>query len=138
MESSSKKSALVAGANKGIGLEIARQLGKAGFVVFLGARNAAAGEAAAAKLRAEGLAVHPVELDLNRKETRMGGPRRERLLSRPSVRPRWRILAKRGLPLWIRPVSVCRCFQFQDRGLRLSQVRTASRSLESLTTGWLD
>jgi len=38
-------------------------------VVFLGARNAAAGEAAAAKLRAEGFAVHPVELDLNRKET---------------------------------------------------------------------
>ena len=69
MESSSKKSALVTGANKGIGLEIARQLGKAGFLVFLGARNEEAGEAAAAKLRAEGLAVHPVELDLNRKET---------------------------------------------------------------------
>jgi len=69
VESSSKRSALVTGANKGIGLEIARQLGKAGFLVFLGARNEAAGEAAAAKLRAEGLAVHPVELDLNRKET---------------------------------------------------------------------
>lgn len=69
MEGSSKKAVLVTGANKGIGLEIARQLGKAGFVVFLGARNAAAGEAASAKLRAEGLAVHPVELDLNRKET---------------------------------------------------------------------
>jgi NAD(P)-dependent dehydrogenase (short-subunit alcohol dehydrogenase family) len=69
MQSSSKKSALVTGANKGIGFEVARQLGKAGFVVFLGARNAAAGQAAAAKLRAEDLDVHPVELDLNRKET---------------------------------------------------------------------
>lgn len=69
MQNSSKKTALVTGANKGIGLEIARQLGKTGFLVFLGARNTAAGQAAAAKLRAEGLDVHPVELDLNRKET---------------------------------------------------------------------
>jgi NAD(P)-dependent dehydrogenase (short-subunit alcohol dehydrogenase family) len=69
MQSSSKKTALVTGANKGIGLEIARQLGKAGFLVFLGARNAAAGQAAAAKLRAEDLDVHPLELDLNRRET---------------------------------------------------------------------
>ena len=69
MQSSSKKVALVTGVNKGIGLEIARQLGKAGFVVFLGARNVAAGQAAAAKLRAEDLDAHPVELDLDRKET---------------------------------------------------------------------
>lgn len=69
MQSSSKKAALVTGANKGIGLEIARQLGKAGFLVFLGARNVAAGQAAAAKLHAENLDAHPVELDLNRKET---------------------------------------------------------------------
>jgi len=69
MQNSSKKTALVTGANKGIGLEIARQLGKAGFLVFLGARNVAAGQAAAEKLRAQNLDVHPVELDLNRKET---------------------------------------------------------------------
>lgn len=46
MSNSSKKTALVTGVNKGIGLEIARQLGKAGFLVFLGARNVAAGQAA--------------------------------------------------------------------------------------------
>lgn len=64
-----KKLALVTGANKGIGLEIARQLGKAGFYVFLGARNPSLGEEAASTLRAEGLDVQYVELDLVRKET---------------------------------------------------------------------
>ncbi len=69
MQSTSKKTALITGANKGIGFEIARQLGKAGFSVFLGSRNTVAGEASAAKLRDEDLDVHAVELDLNRKET---------------------------------------------------------------------
>ena len=49
-----KRIALVTGANKGIGFEVARDLARKGFHVFLGARDAEAGEAAAEKLRKEG------------------------------------------------------------------------------------
>lgn len=48
------KIALVSGANKGIGKEIARGLAKQGFVVLLGARKQDLGEAAAAELAKEG------------------------------------------------------------------------------------
>jgi len=37
------KTALITGANKGIGHEVARQLAAKGFHVFVGARNAKAG-----------------------------------------------------------------------------------------------
>jgi len=46
--------ALVTGANKGIGFEVARDLARKRFHVFLGARDTKAGEAAAEKLRKEG------------------------------------------------------------------------------------
>jgi NAD(P)-dependent dehydrogenase (short-subunit alcohol dehydrogenase family) len=58
-----KKIALVSGANKGIGFEIVRGLLRAGCRVYLGARNAASGQAAAAALAPEG-EVHFLELNL--------------------------------------------------------------------------
>ena len=60
------KVALVTGANKGIGFEVSRALGKAGFIVSLGARDEVRGEEAAAKLRAEALDVRFVHADLER------------------------------------------------------------------------
>jgi NAD(P)-dependent dehydrogenase (short-subunit alcohol dehydrogenase family) len=59
-----KKVALITGANKGLGLEMARQLGQAGVTVVLAARDLAKGEEAAAKLRGEGLDAVAVKLDV--------------------------------------------------------------------------
>ncbi len=59
------KTVLITGANKGIGFEVARQLGRAGFTVLLGARDASRGEEAAGKLRAEGADARYVAADLS-------------------------------------------------------------------------
>ena len=59
-----KKIALVTGANKGLGFEMARQLGQAGVTVILAARDSGKGEAAAAKLRNEGLDAQFLKLDV--------------------------------------------------------------------------
>jgi NAD(P)-dependent dehydrogenase (short-subunit alcohol dehydrogenase family) len=58
------KVALITGANKGIGLETARQLGKLGMTVLLGARDLARGEEAAEALRSIGIDARSVKLDL--------------------------------------------------------------------------
>jgi len=67
--------ALVTGANKGIGLEIARQLGKRGFSVYIGARNATLGEEAAAKLRSENLDARSLHIDLDQPPTSQAAAR---------------------------------------------------------------
>ena len=59
-----QKNALVTGANKGIGLETARRLAAMGYKVWLGARDAERGEAAAQALRNDGLDVEWLELDV--------------------------------------------------------------------------
>ncbi len=66
---SKKTIALVTGANKGIGLQIARELGRAGITVYVGARDRGRGEAAAAELQLEGLEAHWIELDLANEAT---------------------------------------------------------------------
>ena len=64
-----RKIALVTGANKGIGLEIARQLAEAGVTVLLGARDTARGQQAAEALASSGLDVDVIAIDLNDEET---------------------------------------------------------------------
>lgn len=56
--------ALVTGANKGIGFAIARALLGQGIVVYLGARDAARGERAAAELAGAGPGARFVHLDV--------------------------------------------------------------------------
>ncbi len=61
--------ALVTGANKGIGFQVARAIAQAGYTVLLGARNPTSGSEAAAILTAEHLDVRFVELDVTRMES---------------------------------------------------------------------
>jgi NAD(P)-dependent dehydrogenase (short-subunit alcohol dehydrogenase family) len=59
------KIALVTGANKGIGREVARQLTAKGFHVFIGARNPAAGRAAAEAIATNGGKATFLEMDIS-------------------------------------------------------------------------
>ncbi|MFE3228934.1 SDR family oxidoreductase [Nocardia sp. NPDC059228] len=56
--------AFITGATKGIGYETARQLAAHGMTVLLGARNPELGQAAAAKLRADGADAHFIRIDV--------------------------------------------------------------------------
>lgn len=61
--------ALVTGANKGIGHEIARQLGGKGITVLVGARDKARGAEAANALKAEGIDARFVYIDVTQQDT---------------------------------------------------------------------
>ena len=58
------KTVLVTGANRGIGFEICRQLGELGFHIFLSARNNEKGNEAVEKLKASGLTIHFLHMDV--------------------------------------------------------------------------
>ena len=60
--------AVVTGAAKGIGFEVVRQLARQGFRVFLAARDAKAGRAAAEKLSSEGAVIF-LEMDVSDAES---------------------------------------------------------------------
>lgn len=66
--STQKKIALITGANKGLGLEIARQLGKQNHTVLIASRDLKKAEEAANLLRAESLDVKAIELDVTKPE----------------------------------------------------------------------
>jgi NAD(P)-dependent dehydrogenase (short-subunit alcohol dehydrogenase family) len=59
------KTVLITGANKSIGFETARQMGKLGYRVWLGSRDAARGKAATEQLLAEGLDVRLLDIDVS-------------------------------------------------------------------------
>jgi len=61
--------ALISGANKGIGFEIARGLGAKKIKVLVGARDQARGKAAVEKLKAEGADARFVKLDVTDRAT---------------------------------------------------------------------
>jgi NAD(P)-dependent dehydrogenase (short-subunit alcohol dehydrogenase family) len=62
------KIALITGANKGIGFDVARQLGAQGVTVYLGARKLHLGKLAEEKLKANGADAYFIELDVTKAE----------------------------------------------------------------------
>ena len=63
-EKSNGKVAFITGANRGLGFETARELGKIGTRVIIGSRDAKRGEAAAAKLREQGITAESLGFDI--------------------------------------------------------------------------
>lgn len=61
--------ALITGANKGIGFEIARQLGRRGMSIIIAARDPQRGSEAAARLKSHGIDARSVVLDVTNQDT---------------------------------------------------------------------
>ncbi len=66
--STEKKVAFITGANRGLGLQTARELGKLGIVVVIGSRDPEKGKTAAATLRSEGIAAESLRCDVTKPE----------------------------------------------------------------------
>lgn len=64
MSNTTEKIALITGANKGIGLETAKQLGKLGVTILVGSRDLNRGEEAAEVLRGVGVDARAIKLDV--------------------------------------------------------------------------
>lgn len=69
MSEQNQKIALITGANRGIGFETARQLGRQGVKVLVGARGEESGKEAESKLKNEGFDAEFVLLDVDDAET---------------------------------------------------------------------
>jgi NAD(P)-dependent dehydrogenase (short-subunit alcohol dehydrogenase family) len=69
MADAARRVALITGANKGIGFEVARQVAKAGCTVLVGARNIELGKEAALRLKIEGNDVRFIAIDVVKRET---------------------------------------------------------------------
>ena len=72
MQTPKDRIALVTGDNKGIGFEIARQLGQEGHHIPIGARDRGRGQSAVAELGSKGFAARFVQIDLTKLDTIVG------------------------------------------------------------------
>ena len=64
-----QKTVLVTGANRGIGLEVCKQLGELGYHIFLSARNSDKGENALSKLREAKIKADCVQMNVADEES---------------------------------------------------------------------